>query len=174
MKVVLKNNLDGVIENRRSVRKYSEATVSKCFIESILKAGLAAPSGKNGQPWKFVVVQENRELLKDLAKLTVYESFVKEADCLIIVFLDKTVSYNYLKDVQAIGACIQNMLLKITDLKLGACWIGEILNRDTFVKSLLQLDNSLDLMAVISVGYPNDLISYKQKKSLSECVIKYM
>jgi nitroreductase len=142
------------IINRNSCRNFLEQFVKKTDIETILNAGLHAPSGKNGQPWKFIVVQKDKVLLKKISALTVYDSFVKTADTLIVVFLDKTRSYHYIKDCQAIGACIQNMLLQATKLGIGTCWIGEILNRDIFVKKLLNIDNSLDLMAVVALGYP--------------------
>ncbi len=144
--------LKQAIEKRKSIRKFNGRKVSGDELSVILKAGSLAPSGKNGQPWRFITIQKDKTLLNSIADLTVYRDFVKTADCLICVFLDKTQSYNYIKDVQAIGACIQNMLLTITDIGLGACWIGEILNRDTFVRRLLELDNSLDLMAVLAIG----------------------
>ncbi len=165
--------LKEVIEERKSVRSYADKTVEKEKIKKTLNAGMQAPSGKNGQPWKFIVVQKDKELLKKISALTLYDSFVRTADCLIMVLLDKSQSYNCIKDCQAVGACIQNMLLTITDLGLGACWIGEILNRDLFVKKLLKLDNNLDLMAVIAVGYPNDNAKQPSKKQLQDCLIEW-
>ena len=44
------------IQNRRSIRQYSPENVPTEIIEEILKAGISAPSSKNRQPWKFVVV----------------------------------------------------------------------------------------------------------------------
>lgn len=46
---------------RRSIRRYTEEPVSRKAIESIIKAGIDAPSAKNRQPWRFVVVQDERE-----------------------------------------------------------------------------------------------------------------
>ena len=43
------------IENRRSIRKYQDAPVSRALLEQILRAGNLAPSAKNRQPWRFVV-----------------------------------------------------------------------------------------------------------------------
>lgn len=44
------------IYNRRSIRKYILKDVPKEIIEQILQAGMLAPSSKNRQPWKFIVV----------------------------------------------------------------------------------------------------------------------
>ncbi len=141
------------IKNRTSVRAYENARVEKEDVEKIMAAGTMAPSGKNGQPWRFAAVHQDKELLRKIAACTVYENFVSRADCLICVFMDKCESYHYIKDCQAIGACIQNMLLAAEALGLGACWIGEILNRDGAVKKLLRINNRYDLMAVIAVGH---------------------
>jgi nitroreductase len=47
------------IKNRRSIRKFKSDEVPKHIIEEILQSGILAPSSKNGQPWKFVVVSGN-------------------------------------------------------------------------------------------------------------------
>lgn len=144
-----------VLRNRKSVRAYTDRPIAQQTLRDVLAAGALAPSGKNGQPWRFIVVQKDKALLQKLAALTVYEPFVRTADALIVVFLKKDESYHYVKDAQAVGACIENMLLACTAAGLGACWIGEILNRDAFVKKLLSVDNRLDLMAVLCLGYPD-------------------
>ena len=164
--------LKQAIENRKSIRKFNSGEVSEKDLLAVLKAGSLAPSGKNGQPWRFIIIQKDKKLLKEIADNTVYREFVRDADCLICVFLDKAQSYNYIKDVQAIGACIQNMLLTITDIGLGACWIGEILNRDIFVKRLLDLDNSLDLMAVLAVGNTDGKAYQPPKRAPGDNVLK--
>ena len=45
-----------VIQNRRSIRKYKNTTVEREIILNILEAGTLAPSSKNRQPWRFIVV----------------------------------------------------------------------------------------------------------------------
>lgn len=164
-------DLNKLIESRHSIRKYLQREIEPSKIETILSAGICAPSGKNGKPWKFIVVQKDKTLLKRISAQTIYDSFVKTADALIVVLLDKVQSYHYIKDVQAIGACIQNILLQATELGIGACWIGEILNRDIFVKKILNLDNRYDLMAVITLGYPNEIKRGLTKKQLSDCIL---
>lgn len=105
--------------------------------------------------------------------MTIYNSFVSKADCLIVVFLDKAQSYHYVKDVQAIGACIQNMLLQATALGIGSCWIGEILNRAEDVNSLTGVSDNMELMAVIALGYSSDNIEQPIKKPLNDLLIMY-
>lgn len=142
------------IENRRSVRQYKQQKIEREKIEKILQAGICAPSGKNGQPWRFYVIREDKETLRKIAKLSGRSVFVAQADCVILVYLDKDSSYNYVKDAEAIGACIENMLLAAEAFGLGACWVGETVNRAAEVNELLQLESRYEFMALISLGYP--------------------
>lgn len=165
--------LTQAIRERKSIRCFQRQEISARDLEAVLNLGILAPSGKNGQPWKFLIVQRDKALLERIAELTIYQKFVRRADCLILVFLDKAQSYHYVKDVQAIGACIQNMLLALTDLGLGGCWIGEILNRDLNVKALLGIGRELDLMGMIAAGFPADGAQSPPKKTLRECLLDW-
>ena len=168
------SKLDKNIRERRSVRNFTKQYIESDLIKQIVIAGISAPSGKNGQPWRFIIIHKNKELLSQLSALTVYNRYVSKADCLIAVYLDKSQSYDYIKDVQAIGACIENMLLQATALGIGSCWIGEILNKAAEVNSLLGANNNLELMAVVALGYMDDKTPQPKKKGLDECLLKYL
>ena len=103
------------IRTRRSIRKFKKKDIPDEVIEEILDAGRWAPSGLNNQPWKFMVIkdQEKKDRITDF---THYSHIVKGAKILIAVFLDNEGVYNRTKDIQAIGACIQNLLLLIHSL----------------------------------------------------------
>ncbi len=161
------------IQSRTSVRLYKKQPIEQEKLDTILQSAILAPSGKNIQPWRFVVVHQDKSLLQRIGDLMQYSKFVKTADCLICVFLDKQNSYDYTKDIQSIGACIENMLLAAMSLGIGSCWIGEILNRQSEVKELLQVDNvRYDLMAIISLGYPlREIQPNTPCKPLSECIL---
>lgn len=172
------DSLMSSIVNRRSVRSYTSEKISSSDITKILTAAGWAPSGNNLQPWKFSVVMNDEDLLKKLSSLTVYHNWVQTAPCLITVFLDtKAVDPKiqgiYLKHVQAIGAAIQNMLLAAHELGLGSCWIGEILKNEDQVKELVGAADDLELMAVISFGYPNKTAASK-RRDISDNIISWL
>lgn len=164
-----------LIKTRESIRLYKKSIIEQDKLDSILQCAILAPSAKNIQPWRFVVVQQDKALIRDIAGLMQRSTFIITADCLICVFLDKDSAFDRTKDCQSIGACIENMLLTATSLGIGSCWIGEILDRQTEVKELLQVDNDrYDLMAIISLGYPlRTSATRTPRKPLSECVIAY-
>lgn len=149
-----------LIKTRRSIRRFKKQNISAATINKILEAGRFAPSGLNNQPWRFLILAGND---KDrLAKYTKYSHILKSADKAILIFLDKTSSYNYQKDLMAIGACAQNMLLAAHSLKLGACWLGEILNKRQKVNAEFNIPKQMELEVVIGLGKP---LGYSGKSS---------
>ncbi|HBH62455.1 MAG TPA: nitroreductase family protein [Nitrospiraceae bacterium] len=142
-----------LIKTRRSIRKFTDKPVPDEVIDRIIESGVWAPSGMNNQPWKFAVIQD-RELKKEVSALTHYAKIVTGADVLIAVFLDNALSYDRTKDCQAVGACIENMLLYIHSIGLGAVWLGEILKNKDRLLTLVSGSTDLELMAVIALGYP--------------------
>lgn len=169
-------NLMSCIQNRRSIRKYTDRAVTRDDIRQILTAASWAPSGNNLQPWRFFVVMENEDLKARLAALTVYNNWVSTAPCLIAVFLDTDALDNNkiasvrLKHSQAIGAAIQNMLLMAHDCGLGTCWIGEILKNQETVRNLLAVPDTCELMAVIALGYP-EKAGQSTRRPLQEVIL---
>lgn len=142
-----------LIRTRRSIREYIDKIPSDDIIKTVIEAAGWAPSGLNNQPWRFVIIKDKNTKDK-IATFTKYSEIISSAPALIAVFMDGDKSYSRDKDLQAIGACIENMLLAIHSLGLGACWLGEILNRKDEVAKYLNLPSSYELMAAISLGYP--------------------
>ena len=141
------------IRDRRSVRAFTPQTVEDETIDAILEAGQWAPSGLNNQPWRFAVITD-KDLKNELSTLTRYDSIIKSAYAVIAVFFDTDAGYDRTKDLQAIGACIENMLLAITDLGLGGVWLGEILKSGDEVKRITGAPDAYEFMAAIALGYP--------------------
>ena len=143
------------IENiltRRSIRSYTDQDVEPEKLEAILEAGMAAPSGKNGQPWDFVVLTR-REILDEMAERLPYAKMLREARVAIAVCADRTKSPYWYVDC---SAAAENILLAAHALGLGAVWTATYPYRDRMdvVKELCGLPGSYDSLCVIPVGYP--------------------
>jgi nitroreductase len=162
--------LEGIY-TRRSVRQYTEEPVGREHLVEMIKAGTWAPSGLNNQPWRFAIVGD-RELRIKIAGLTKYRRIIEDAPALAAVFVDRDAMYHEVKDHQAMGACIQNMLLAAHALGLGAVWLGEILKNAEKVRELLELPENLELMAVVAVGHPANRKQVSSRKDLSEVLLK--
>lgn len=159
-----------LIQGRRSVRRFQDKVVARVLIEKILEAGRWAPSGLNNQPWRFAVITSDN-LRKEISGLTHYSGIVIAAPVLIAVFMDNSVSYNRVKDIQAVGACLQNMLLEVHSLGLGAVWLGEILKSGDKISRRLGLQESMELMAVLAIGHPDERPKMTKRKALRELVV---
>lgn len=168
-----KKNMNTIdcIKQRRSVRKYTSQKINKETQELLLHAAICAPSGKNGQPWRFKCI-DDEQLIKDISRLSIYRSWMQTAPLLIAVFLDIANSYNYVKDVQSCGAAIQNMLLAAKAVEIGSCWIGEILPKQEKVKAMLNIsDDKYELMGIVVFGYPNESPASPAKKEVESFLI---
>jgi nitroreductase len=159
------NEVLKAIRERRSVRQFTEEPVKREAIEAILEAGRWAPSGKNTQPWRFVVV-ESAGKKAALAKLAPQQDMIATAPVTLAVLLDRESGYDALKDAQGIGAAIENILLAIHALGLGACWMGK--NRDRTIEALVGAKESEELMALIPIGHPRKHGGESSRRPLQE------
>ena len=140
---------------RRSIRKYTDRTVTSEEITAMLEAGRWAPSGKNNQPFRFLVVRADDARIDALADCTIYSHIVKNAPVMIGVFLDKNSLYHELKDHQSAGGCIKNIMLAAHSLGLGSVWLGQMMNNAEQVLDVLSLDkDNYEFITFIAIGEP--------------------
>ena len=178
--------LINAIESRRSIRKYLDKMVEKELILDIISAGHLAPSAKNRQPWYFIVVStdiknkiadmmiKHAEAHPNEEKLSTViptATFMKEGNTLILIL--KSIDNDYLvNDTLSIGACIENMCLRATDLGLGALWIRDIIHVE---KDVLELINhhELELSSALLLGYPNQSPKPRPRKDVDTIIEWY-
>lgn len=146
------------IMNRKSIRQFSGEAIQREDMEIILKAGMAAPSAMNYQPWAFLVIEE-RELLDKLADVHPYAKMLKTAGAAIVVcgdaerFIKPPMSDFWIQDCSAVT---QNILLAVEDLGLGAVWCGVYANpavAEQF-KGYLDLPENIIPFSLIPIGHP--------------------
>lgn len=143
------------IKERRTVREFTDEKVSDTDLKKILEAGRWAPSGKNTQPWRFIMVKDKEKRMK-LAECVSQSEIVRKAAALVAVMLDNEAGYNRDKDMQAIGACVQNMLLAAWALGLGACWIGGITAQREKAEKILTAKESEEIALLLVIGHPTE------------------
>ncbi len=159
-----------LIKSRRSIRRFHADDIEDSVINTIIEMGTWAPSGLNNQPWRFVVVKDH-DVKNMLAQQTKYSKIIHNAPVCIAVFLDNASSYNRVKDIQAIGACLENMLLAIHAMGLGGVWLGEILNKREEVERLLDVPKGCELMAVIALGKPAEEKGEGRRKPIEQVIL---
>lgn len=145
----------------QSVRKYLNKPVEEEKITTLLKAGMAAPSGKDTRPWAFVVVTK-RAALDSMAAGLPYAKMLIQAPLAIVVCGDPSVSSYWYLDC---SAATQNILLAAEALELGAVWTAAYPYEDRMdvVRRYSQLPENLVPLCVIPIGYPDGPQKVKDK-----------
>ena len=148
-----------ILYRRRSIRKYKATKLDPTTIRQLLKAALLSPSSRGFQPWQFVVV-EDTELLKQLALAKKGAGFLKSAALGIVILADPATSDVWVEDA-AIAATVLHLTAET--LGLGSCWIQvrerqftETESCEEYVRRILEIPENLKVVAIISVGYPDE------------------
>ncbi len=158
-----------VIENimtRSSVRSYTSQKVEDDKIETMLRAGMAAPTAGNKQPWEFIVVQE-REVLDAFPGIIKGAHMAAKSQLAIVVLgsPEKALMPDYW--VQDCSAVTQNILLAAHGLGLGAVWCGAYPENGTgrveAMSKLLNLPEGTFALSIIVIGYPEGEAVVKDK-----------
>ncbi len=148
--------LDAIF-TRRSIRHFTAEPVSDRDIETLLRAGMAAPSAGNQQAWEFVVI-DDRKVLDAVPGVHPYAQMCQEATLCLVVCADLSREKYAGFWVQDCSASTQNILLAAHATGLGAVWLGIAPGGDRAhqVAELLALPGGIEPLAIIVVGHPNE------------------
>lgn len=156
------------ILSRKSVRSYTSDTIPSAVMENLLRAAMAAPSGRNIQPWSFVVLKDTSrydEIFGDNFNLSMY----KQSAAVVVLCADTTVVRPPRENPDApavqqpnniwrddMGAVTENLLLAVEAYGLGACWTAcyPYPDRMAPVKQALGLPETVVPYSVVPIGYP--------------------
>lgn len=137
---------------RRSIRAYSGQPVAEADVESLLQAGMAAPSASNRKPWHFVVVTD-RATLQALARAHPFGRMIGQAGLGIAVCGDPAVSDWWVQDCTA---ATENILVAVAGLGLGGVWLGchGRPEREQAVRDVLGIPSEIGVLSLLSIGHP--------------------
>lgn len=145
-----------LIQNRRSIRKYTGQPVEPEKIEKIVEAALRAPSSRGLNPWEFVVIDDKALLEKMATSKPHGSSFLKNAPLGIIVTADDAID-TWVEDCSIAATFVK---LAAESLGLKSCWVqirdrkhDESSSARDFVAELTGLPENLNVLAIIAIGY---------------------
>lgn len=174
--------LQQTLTNRRSIRKFKPQVIEDSLIEQLLEAARIAPSAKNIQPWKFFIAKGDIKnkiatMMKNYHKtnpnntIGMYNTAIaiEQAPALILVFRDNPANTLERNDILSIGAAIENILLKATELNLGSLWICAMYNVREQIMKLINTE--LELYSAIAIGYSDEAPLPRPRKTLKELII---
>ncbi|RLF26609.1 MAG: nitroreductase [Thermoplasmata archaeon] len=151
------------IMERRSIRAYSDKEVEEEKLLKLLQAAQHAPSAKNMQEWRFIVVTDEKTR-KELAVACRNQWFIAEAPLVIAGVSDPGFRW-YQVDM---GIALEHIALQAVELGLGTCWIGAF--DEEKVSGLLNVPEDLETVALLTVGYPQEEPRRTSRKPLDEIV----
>ncbi|MGB7537964.1 MAG: nitroreductase [Anaerolineales bacterium] len=185
------NTLDAIAA-RRSIRKFKDAAMEEEKLQAILLAATQAPSGKNRQPWRFVVVKgDKRAEMVRIMKEGIANSksrgddtgssertvkVMERAPATVFIFNPLGLRpwqfhstgqmFDDVVDIQSIGASIQNMLLAAQDLGIGSLWICDIFN--AYEELCVWLGGQGEMIAAVALGYADEAPAARPRKPVGE------
>ena len=184
--------LNETIISRISIRRYKNIDVPNSIIEDLIDSARLAPSVKNRQPWKFMIVKDKtkneianimlekeknskvsleRKIYNTKSSVKATACIIKEAPVLILAFKPKEVNW-IIGDSLSIGAAIEHICLSATDLGIGSLWIRDIVYTQKEIAKLVGKDD-MELISAISIGYPDENPKQRNRKKLNEILEWY-
>jgi nitroreductase len=150
-----------VVEKRRSIRRYKPDPVPDDLIEKILESARVAPSASNHQPYHFIIVKDAEK--KKALRL---REWAAEAPVIIVGCTDPSLSPTW--HLVDFAIAFEHIILAATNLGLGTCWQGRLENET--IKKILNIPDTIRVVAVTCLGYPAEKPEPKERKALSEMV----
>lgn len=159
------------IVNRRSIREYSHKTIEPEKLARILEAARLAPTARNQQDWKLILVK-NPDIKDKLVELaSPQQQFLKQAPILIAACaLNPTYTMRcghpaYLIDLAIV---LEHIALQAVREGLGTCWIGSF--DELKAKTVLGLPQNMRIVELMSLGYPAQIPPARNRKSIQDLI----
>ena len=143
------------IQSRYSCRRYEDKPIEELMLRNVLEAARQAPSAKNLQDWRFVVVTD-KQIREKLAVAANNQTFIAEAGAIVVAC---TASEHVMRCGQAIGPidvyiALEHMCLQATELGLATCWIGSFYPDK--VKAVVGIPDHINIIELLALGHPAD------------------
>lgn len=152
-----------ILQTRRSGRNYTSEPIGTQELQSILKAGLLAPSSRNRKSTEFITVSDRNKLIWLSTAKAAGGTMLKNAAYAIIVYGNSELSDAWIEDG---SIAMTNMMLRATELGIANCWV-QIRNRysdltgangpisaDERIRAEFGIPDTHRVLAILSLGYP--------------------
>lgn len=148
--------LKEVLEKRRSIRRFTEEPVSREEILELMRAGMSGPSACNKQPWEFYAVTDP-DKLEGLRKATRFGNYRSPLAIVVCGNLARALPLKFSAYwIQDCSAATENILLRVTDLGLGAVWCGAHPQKrvEDKIRACLDLPDKQIPLNILFIGHP--------------------
>ena len=163
-----------VIRTRRSVRSFKGDPIPEKVLNKVLEATRVAPSGGNRQPWKFILVKDDK-LKQKMISMCNNQTFVAEAPVIVVACgqrqpMNRGGYMGEMSMLLDISIAFTHLILAARAEGLGTCWIGAFDNER--IKKLLHVPEGYEVVAATPLGYPAEDVftEPRNRKDLDEIV----
>ena len=140
-----------VIQSRHSVRKFKDEDIPPEFVRKALECASRAPTGRNKQPWIFVLIR-NKETLAKIAELAPNGKFIEGAAIGFLIFGETDWKFT----VEDCSAATENLLLALHAYGYGGCWIaGNQMPYAETIRNLASVPETYKLVSIVAAGVPD-------------------
>lgn len=160
------------IRARKSVRGFQEKSVEDEKLNIVLEAARLAPSARNLQEWRFVVVRDP-ETKKRFSEVS-GQAQLAEADVVIVACAEsdgRVMGVGQKCYPIDVAIALDHLTLAAVALGLGTCWIGGINGQN--VKQILGIPDDIHLVGLMCLGYPADPSPVEKSRFPMEKIVKY-
>jgi nitroreductase len=163
-------NVLDAIKQRRSIRAFQDKPIEEEKLRRVLEAGRLAPSAKNRQEWRYVLVRD-KELRRKVAVACNNQYFIAEAPLVIVgcaTMTDYVLTCGQPAYAIDVSISMDHMTLQAVEEGLGTCWIGAF--KEDEVKRVLGIPEDMRVVEVMPLGYPRFQPEAKPRMKLEEIV----
>ena len=157
------------IQKRYSCRAYQQKSIEQEKLDKLMEAARLAPSAKNTQDWRFVVVTD-KKVKKQVAETTNRAEVFENAGAIIVGCSNSDFKMTCGQAIAPIDVSIalEHICLQATELGLGTCWIGSF--RTDQVRSILNIPDDINIVELMAVGYPADNAKKPNRLPMEEII----
>jgi nitroreductase len=154
---------------RRSVREYAVRPVEEEKLARVLEAGRLAPTARNQQGWRILVVSDPALKERLIDEASPHQPFLKQAPLLLAAcalnpsYVMRCGHPAYLIDLAIV---LDHISLQAVREGLGTCWIGSF--DEEKAKSVLRVPEAVRIVELMSLGYPGRLPAARERKPVEE------
>ena len=144
------------IKQRRSIRKYKSEIIPEEKLRNVLEAGRLAPSARNIQEWRFVVVRD-KSLISKIMKAANNQEFIESADTVIVgcgVVTDYVMRCGQTAYPIDVSIALTQMTIQAMEEGLATCWVGSFYEDQ--IKAILGIPANVRIVQMLTLGYPDE------------------
>lgn len=171
-----------ILKERRSVRNYLDKMVEEEKIFNLLESARLAPSGKNTQPWHFIIVRSESNRAK-LAQVSQKQKWMLSAPVFLVavadvrsrikddidIFLDENSPSHELKQIiRDTAIAVEHMVLMAQGLGLSTCWVAWFTQKD--IRPILNIPSDKYVVGILTIGYGDEKPKARPRKALDEMI----